>query len=264
MDVLPTWDLRENPVSPLVATAIHNGHEIRDELIPLFAIDTADRAREEDAFTGLWADVFETRLIVHRSRFEVDLNRPRERAVYVLPEQSWGMQVWKKPPPPEVLERSLALYDAYYRDLQALLTRMVERFGKVILLDVHSYNYRREGPDKPPAPEDYNPGIIVGTSNMNRVYWSPVVETFIRTVGLSSGLGEGVDIRENIKFAGGWMARWVHQTFPERVCGLAVEFKKTYMDEWTGEPFRDRIDAISRALMEVQQPLTEALKIVGM
>lgn len=231
-------------------------------MIPRFAVEPDHRAREEDGFTGLWADVFETRIIVQRSRFEVDMNRPRDRAVYVLPDQAWGIQVWRETPSQGLIERSLALYDAFYSDLRALLTRMIERFGKVILLDIHSYNHRREGPDGPEAPQDYNPEIIVGTSNMNRVYWSPVVESFFRGVGLSDDL-RGVDIRENIKFAGGWMVRWAHLNFPEQVCGLAVEFKKTYMDEWTGKPDERRIDAIGRTLRAVKQPLTEALTKCG-
>ena len=30
-----------------------------------------------------------------RSRFEVDLNRPREEAVYRVPEDCWGLDVWR-------------------------------------------------------------------------------------------------------------------------------------------------------------------------
>ena len=33
---------------------------------------------------------------VTRSRFEADLNRPRDRAVYLTPADAWGHQVWRR------------------------------------------------------------------------------------------------------------------------------------------------------------------------
>jgi cardiolipin synthase A/B len=46
-----------------------------------------------DPFTAQLARVAPTRLIALRSRFEVDLNRPRERAVYRGPADAWGLEV---------------------------------------------------------------------------------------------------------------------------------------------------------------------------
>ncbi len=37
---------------PIVATAIHNGHDVRPEVRELLAISEEDRLREEDPFTG--------------------------------------------------------------------------------------------------------------------------------------------------------------------------------------------------------------------
>jgi hypothetical protein len=34
-------------------------------------------------------------MITHRSRFEVDLNRPRREAVYRIPEDAWGLDIWR-------------------------------------------------------------------------------------------------------------------------------------------------------------------------
>ncbi|MGH8657056.1 MAG: N-formylglutamate amidohydrolase, partial [Gammaproteobacteria bacterium] len=70
---------------PIVATAIHAGHALHPEIAALIALDEATRLREEDPFTAQLARVAPTRLIALRSRFEVDLNRPRERAVYRVP-----------------------------------------------------------------------------------------------------------------------------------------------------------------------------------
>jgi len=91
------WHIAEGE-EPLVATAIHDGHEIREELREVMLIDEADRLREEDPVTGQWASFAATHIIARRSRFEFDLNRPRDRAVYVEPADAWGLNVWKEKP----------------------------------------------------------------------------------------------------------------------------------------------------------------------
>ena len=73
---------------PLVAAAVHNGHDLRPEVADIMVLAEADRLREEDPHTGRWATVAPTRLVGRRSRFEVDLNRPRDKAVYRLPEDA--------------------------------------------------------------------------------------------------------------------------------------------------------------------------------
>ena len=96
------WRLKEGN-QPLVAVALHDGHDLRPEVEQLLAISPDERKREEDPFTAAWTDVAETRLIVLRSRFEVDLNRPRDRAVYLKSEDSWGLKVWKSQPSPDLI-----------------------------------------------------------------------------------------------------------------------------------------------------------------
>jgi N-formylglutamate deformylase len=66
------WTLKKGN-SPLVATAIHNGHAVRPEVAHLFALDEMERLYEEDPFTGQWVTVADTQIVVHCSRFEVDL-----------------------------------------------------------------------------------------------------------------------------------------------------------------------------------------------
>ena len=57
-----------------------------------------------------------------------------------------------------------------------------------------------------------------------------------------------MDVRENVKFQGGHVSRWAHETFPRSACVLAIEFKKFFMDEWTGAPDWDAITSIRKAL----------------
>ena len=255
------WTIVEGD-SPLISTAIHNGHEIRPELKELLSVDDTTRFREEDPFTGQWTTVAETRIVHHRSRFEVDMNRSREKAIYIKPEDAWGLSVWKDTPSQQVIDDSLALYDAYYSELRDLLTKARDRFGKFVVLDLHSYCHRRGGPEAELDPPELNPEVIVGTSNMNRELWAPVVDRFITDLSQFGFGRRQLDVRENVKFRGGHQSRWIHDNFPQTGCSLAIEFKKFFMDEWTGEPYREQIDAIGEALAYIKPGILEALERV--
>ena len=103
----------------VIATAIHAGHELRPEVLARTALDDATRLREEDPFTDLLTAIGGATVVAHRSRFEVDLNRPRQQAVYRVPDDAWGLELWTETPPDTELERSLASYDEFYADLPA-------------------------------------------------------------------------------------------------------------------------------------------------
>jgi hypothetical protein len=48
--------------------------------------------------------------------------------------------------------------------------------------------------------------------------------------------GRRLDVRENVAFQGkGQQTRFVHERYPRKGCAIALEFKKFFMDEWTGE-----------------------------
>ena len=101
---------------PIVATAIHAGHSLRPEVEALMKLSEAHRLREEDPFTDRWVGVAENSIVVDVSRFEVDLNRPREKAVYVRPDDAWGLDLWKSEPSADMVR-------ALTRDLRQVLRR---------------------------------------------------------------------------------------------------------------------------------------------
>ncbi|MCZ6792402.1 MAG: N-formylglutamate amidohydrolase [Planctomycetota bacterium] len=245
---------------PLVAAAIHDGHEVRDDLLERLGLDGAGRLREEDPFTGVWTEVAPTRVVGLRSRFEVDLNRPRGSAVYRKPEDAWGLDLWRGDLPAEQVERSLGSYDEFYGQVKELFGAMERRFGRFVVLDLHSYNHRRAGPDEEPSDPQANPEVNVGTGTLDRARWAPVVDRFIDDLRRFDYLGRHLDVRENVKFQGGEFCRWLHESFPESACGVAVEFKKFFMDEWTGEPFEEHVEAIGRALTSTVPGLLEGIR----
>jgi N-formylglutamate amidohydrolase len=255
------WELHEGN-SPLVATAIHDGHAVREEVAELLAVDEVERLREEDPFTGQWTRIADTRMIGLRSRFEVDLNRPREKAAYLKPADAWGLKVWKTIPPTEVVKRSLLEYDAFYAEVRRLFTDLERRFGRFVVFDLHSYNHQRKGPDGPFANPERNPEVNIGTETVDRKRWAPIVDRFIADLRAFDFLGRQLDVRENVKFKGGHFPRWAHENFPESACVLAIEFKKFFMDEWTGEPdpAKLQLKAIPSALQSTIPGLLEELK----
>lgn len=220
----------------LVAAALHDGHAAHPETLRHFALDEAERRREEDPFTAELTDVAETRFIGKRTRFEVDLNRPPEHAVYRTPEDSWGLNVWRGTPPQSVYRRSMSIYEDFYASAEAVLQDKIDTHGAVVVYDIHSYNHRRGGPDGPAADLRENPEVNIGTGSLHRDRWGPFVDQFmalLREGARQAGLAD-LDVRENVKFQGGYFPRWVHKRFGDLACVLAIEFKKTFMDEWTG------------------------------
>ena len=231
---------------PLVATAIHAGHDLRDEVAALTAVDDAVRRREEDPYTDRLTALGGSRVVVHQSRFEVDLNRPRDGAVYRVPDDAWGLDLWRRPLPRDVVERSLDIHDDFYAALAELLDRLVVQ-GPVVVLDIHSYNHRR-APDARPAPAEQNPEVNVGTGSLDRARWGALVDRFVDDMTRAGIDGRPLDVRENIRFQGGHLSRWVHRRYPSGACALALEFKKTFMDEWTGEVDDGHLDDLRDAL----------------
>src|SRR4051794_35491853 len=164
--VRPPWSFTDSFV-PVVGTAIHAGHDLRPSIAACIALDETIREREEDPFTDRLTSIGGSTVIAHRSRFEVDLNRPRENAVYRTPEEAWGLELWRETPRIEEIEQSRRLYDEFYVELGRRLDVLAHR-GPFVVLDLHSYNHRRDGAGAPPAPAATNPEVNVGTGALDR------------------------------------------------------------------------------------------------
>jgi N-formylglutamate deformylase len=241
---------------PLVATAVHAGHDLRTEIAASIALDDATRLREEDPYTDLIIEEIGTQFVVHRSRFEVDLNRPRDRAVYLDPADAWGLHVWAHPLPDRAREASRAIHDEFYAELAGHFDRLAGN-GPFLVLDVHSYNHRRGGPKHPPAPISDNPEVNVGTGFLDRSRWDSAVHRFIHLLGAEEVAGRPLDVRENVRFRGGHLSQWLSAHYATTACTLALEFKKVFMDEWTGVPDHEHLDELRSALGRVSRNVAD-------
>ena len=249
---------------PVIAAAIHNGHCLRPEVESRMSIDSQHRLYEEDPYTGDLAGIAENRIIVHQSRFEVDLNRNRDMAVYLKPKDAWNLEIWKEPPTKMIVEQSLLNYDQFYRECLGYFKKIEQTYGRFVVLDIHSYCHLRNGPNHPPASQHDNPDINVGTATMRRRSdWANIIEQFMGDLGSRLCQGSLLDVRENIRFRGGWFPRWIHETFPETGCALAIEVKKIFMDEWTGKLNKSAFEEIKTALKSTLPGLLQELKQMG-
>jgi len=244
---------------PTIGLAVHAGHEIRPDLLPYLAIDEATRIREEDPYTDFWTLACDHQIITRRSRFEIDLNRAEDDAICVQPGDCWNLVVWREMLPSSLIDRSLAEHAAFYEMFGQVLSDIERRHGKFVVYDIHSYNHRRHGPLDAAAEPSANPEVNVGTGTMNRDYWAPVVDRFMHDLRAFDFLGRSLDVRENVKFKGRHLARFVHENFPETGCAIAIEVKKFFMDEWTGVCLPEEVLAIRNALAWTIPGVTEEL-----
>jgi hypothetical protein len=137
---------------------------------------------------------------------------------------------------------------------------MEEKYGHFAVLDLHSYNHRRKGPHGEPADPERNPEINIGTGTMNREQWASLVDRFIDDLRAFDFLGRHLDVRENVKFCGGQLPRFVHEHFPNSGCALAVEVKKFFMDEWSGTVEGMQLKKIREALRGTIPGILDELK----
>ena len=233
--------------SPIVCTAIHNGHNLTPAIRDNLAVSEEVRMREEDPFTERFLAKSSNAIIGRISRFEVDLNRSPEKCIYLKPEDAWGLITRKKPPSDFAVSQSLGKYHEFYRSVKNHFTQLEKKFGKFFVYDIHSYNHHRKGADIPFDDPGKNPEIIIGTNNMPEK-WFPLVDKIQDRLTSFDYFGRSLDARINVKFPGGHFSKWIHNNFPNSACCIAIEFKKIWMNEWTAEVYEDELNKLIEAL----------------
>lgn len=250
-----------NEQFPLLSTAIHAGHEMPGELLAISGIGEAQRLQEEDPFTDEVAALFPNNIILQSSRFAVDLNRNRSKAVYLQPEDCWGLNARTGEVPAEVLSRLYREYDEWYCHLDYVLQRLWKSNSFLVVLDIHSYNHRRCGPEAAPDPQDANPDIIIGRGNLAQKHY-PAAAELCRLLDGQSFADKPLDCRMDVKFTGGYMSRHLNAKYPDRLICLAIELKKTFMDEWTGKLNRPALEELKSIFFSAVQDWMSGLEVL--
>ncbi|MCW8833664.1 MAG: N-formylglutamate amidohydrolase [Colwellia sp.] len=209
---------------PAMSAAIHNGGQLRPELVENCLLDQSQRYYEEDPHTGSFISEQAITLIAHDSRYEYDLNRNTDECVY---ETAWGVDVWKAPLTPEAIMKSKAKHAQFYRIVGAIVEALQADFGQCIVYDNHSYNYKRHERQDLPV-------LNLGTTSVKSEKWRPVIDSWLTCLQAMKVDGIEVTAAENdIFFGKGYLAAFCHGNY-DNVLVLATEAKKVFMDELTG------------------------------
>ena len=248
--------------SPVIATAIHAGHRMRKRLKLNSKLKGFERLREEDPYTDIIAKASKSYIIAKVSRFEVDLNRPRDKAVYLEPRDAWGLELWKKELSIKDINHSLKEYDLFYERLKKILDKHIKSYKQIVVLDIHSYNHRRRGKKAPFDDTVENPEINVGTETiLDRDRWQNIIDICKDSLSNYEVMDRYLDVRENVKFKGGYMAKWINSHYPDSVCCISLEFKKIFMNEWNGKCNEIFITQLNAMLKYTIKKIDEKLKI---
>lgn len=218
---------------PVMISAVHAGHTIRRSLRPWLVIPEEERLREEDPLTDYFLPAGDTIVRANRSRFEFDLNRAADQAVTVDPEDTWGLKIWNPNLPREDIENSLALHRKFYRLMEQRVEAMIAEHGRILVLDLHSYNHRRDGADAQPAPQAKNPDIDLGATTLDKAIYGELLDRFADGLRSREVCGRKLDVQVNVRWQdGGNFPEWLHATYGDAACVITLEYKKIFMDEW--------------------------------
>ena len=107
--------------------------------------------------------------------------------------------------------------------------------GQLLVLDLHSYNHRRDGAGAEAAPVEENPDIDIGATTLDRGVFGDLLGRFTEELGRHTMRGNALQIGENVRYPdGGNFPEWLFETYGKRTCVITLEYKKIFMDEWTG------------------------------
>ncbi len=265
----PVFELVEpqGPPAPVLITAPHSGTCLPPDVAASLAADAATAAGLDDGpVHRLFLDAVPlgaTLLVARCRRACVDLNRdpremapealeglpaglrphitPRARAgLGVVPTRAGAVRLYRAPLSTEAFVRRLATYwEPWHRALQQRLAALAERFGRVLLLDVHTMPTSAAG--EAGAPVDVCIGDRFGKS----------AAPALSRAAFELCAAHGLRVARNTPFAGGFITR--HYGRPERgIHALQIEIRRAlFLDEATLEPHAglQRLRPLGRALV---------------
>ncbi|MEM6719665.1 MAG: N-formylglutamate amidohydrolase [Bacteroidota bacterium] len=223
---------------PYACGAVHDGHQFRRELWENCMHTEYDRWFEEDPATKEMVQTHPIVIAGMDSRFEYDLNRAPESAIY---EDAWGKQLWHNTLPEGMKEKSLAKHANFYKVVHALIAKLEEKFGICVVYDMHSYNWKRWTREVP----TFN----LGTANVDNKRFGVIIEDWrqlLSEIALPNGIASTSKINDTFQ-GNGYFLKFITQHFSNTLV-LATEVKKIYCDEIDQIMFPEVVFAIEKAL----------------
>ena len=233
-----SFEIKINRYVPYCCTAIHDGSNLRAELVDKIALDEYKRWYEEDPFTGDFIASMPITLIGNDSRFEYDLNRNPKECIY---EEAWGNKVWKKKLTPKEEQVSRQKHSDYYKVTHALIAKLEELYDGCVVYDIHSYNFQRW--------DRKVPLFNIGTEKVDKKY-ADIIEHWRHELATIKLPGiENVSAVNDVFQGRGYNLEYISTHFSKTLV-LATEVKKVYCDELTGAGFPKIVKSLQQSLKQ--------------
>lgn len=223
---------------PYACGAVHDGHQFRQELWDNCKHTEYERWFEEDPATKEMVKTHPIIIAGMDSRFEYDLNRGPENAIY---EDAWGKQLWHNPLPEDMIAKSLNKHSNFYRVVHALIAKLEEKFGVCIVYDMHSYNWKRWDREVP----TWN----LGTANVDQERFEADIESWRSILGkmkLPNDIPSTSKINDTFQ-GNGYFLKYITNHFKNTLV-LATEIAKVYCDELAQIMYPEVVDAVEKYL----------------
>ena len=236
-----SFTLKISEYSPYVCGAVHDGHQFRKSLWEDCLHTEYERWYEEDPCTREMVASHPVVIAGCDSRFEYDLNRAPDNAIYT---DAWGKQLWKTPLSEKERLHSLEKHRTFYRVVHALVSKIEEKYGKAIVFDMHSYNWRRWDREVP----TWN----LGTANIDNGRFGAIASSWSGKLGqmqLPNTIKSTSKINDTFK-GNGYFLKYITQNFKDTLV-LATEISKVYCDELSGIIYPDVVRSVAVQLQEL-------------
>jgi len=236
-----SFTLKITEYAPYICGAVHDGHQFRRSLWENCLHTEYERWYEEDPCTREMVQSHPIVIAGCDSRFEYDLNRPPDGAVY---SDAWGKQLWRTPLTEEEYDHSMQKHASFYQVVHALVHQIKKKYGKVIVFDMHSYNWQRWDREVPV----WN----LGTSNIDNDKYGQTVESWRLKLGkmdLPNGIKPTAKVNDTFQ-GNGFFLKYITQTFDNTLV-LATEIAKVYCDEYSGIIYPEVVRSVEEHLKEL-------------
>ncbi|MEO1010801.1 MAG: N-formylglutamate amidohydrolase [Bacteroidota bacterium] len=236
-----SFTLKIASYQPYVCGAVHDGHQFRKSLWENCLHTEYERWYEEDPCTQEMVQSHPIVITGCDSRFEYDLNRPPDTAIY---EDAWGKKLWKNPLPDTERGISLSKHRNFYKVVHTLISKLEALHGKVLVFDMHSYNWKRWNRPVP----TWN----LGTKNIDTHRFGTLVNAWsqkLGTMGLPNGIAPTSKINDTFQ-GNGYFLKYITQNFDNTLV-FATEIAKVYCDELSGTIYPEVVRSVETQLAEL-------------
>ncbi len=236
-----SFTIKISEYAPYICGAVHDGNQFRKSLWENCLHTEYERWYEEDPCTKEMVRSHPVVIAGCDSRFEYDLNRGPENAIY---EDAWGKRLWKEPLANQEKDHSMSKHSAFYEVTHALVRKIEEKYSRAIVFDMHSYNWKRWDREVPV----WN----LGTTQIDNERYGGIVEAWkerLSKMDLPNGIGSTSAVN-NTFYGKGYFLGYITRHF-ENTLVLATEIAKVYCDEHSGIIYPEVVRSVEEHLKEL-------------